>query len=654
MFRLTGFKLHNICQHADIEATVQTGLNAVVGPNGSGKTSMLRGLAYALTGLVDGGWGNQQSLQKDGGADVGYAEAYFTDGQSEYTVRRFSTSSVKFPDRLFKDGELIAERRKTVNAEMEKVFGMSCQLMFDVCWGRQGELANLLKSPPALVSAFLAQVFDTKQLEKIREKLKIQLDTILPQRDCTEQIASAEKELAELPDIRQLEHQARDAYVELKRTSDEHAKVTAALMPYAAWKDALQKAVEVELGCERAWKSHEGYTPVLVREACIDSVDAEHMLHDYQRRKDVLVQQLQMLADKQKRLQCELESCEQLEKNIKADNVAILARLSDVNADCPLCGAELKELKTDFPEKLCAFLTGRTIDSYNRYVKEQLEKVSNDLSSVRLEIGETRTSWDTAMSEFKQVNEKIDDLKVLVADGRYYEDKEAYDEAVKNRQDIEQRPHASEEQTAVQKAAAEAHDRAAAAVRDIELALATAKARKDVLEKSIKQLKQFQQTYETTEAVRKAFTAIREAMSQPRAQARYLKSRVERLNVEISRYVEMTGMPFAIRLDPDTRCFVYKTADGFEHPSVHLSGAQQAMAAVSLQMALLSVMQPNMNLYLIDEPTEALDDENKVIMAAMFGRMNRLLPAVSGTMLIVTRDEGTISSCGNVIESRRD
>ena len=49
------------------------------------------------------------------------------------------------------------------------------------------------------------------------------------------------------------------------------------------------------------------------------------------------------------------------------------------------------------------------------------------------------------------------------------------------------------------------------------------------------------------------------------------------------------------------------------------------------------------------EPSEALDDGNKVVMAEMFRRMNNMLSAMNGTMLIVSRDEKMVESCETVI-----
>ena len=184
--------------------------------------------------------------------------------------------------------------------------------------------------------------------------------------------------------------------------------------------------------------------------------------------------------------------------------------------------------------------------------------------------------------------------------------------------------------------------------------LNTVLSQRDMARQMVAEMEKSCESYDRSMSAREALCEIREALSQSRAQARYMSGMIERLNVKIGWYMRQTGLPFTLRLSPATRTFSFTHADGSEHPAVHLSGAQRAMSAVAVQMALFSVMRPRMNLYVIDEPTEALDDTNKRVMAAMFARMNDMLPAVSGTMFIVTRDVPIIESCGNVIEVTKD
>jgi hypothetical protein len=155
--------------------------------------------------------------------------------------------------------------------------------------------------------------------------------------------------------------------------------------------------------------------------------------------------------------------------------------------------------------------------------------------------------------------------------------------------------------------------------------------------------------FDVNSSARAVLALLRDVFSQQRAQARYFASKAVELNQHLAAFLELSGMTFNLRLDPDTRIFTYTTEDGFEHPTAHLSGAQKNISAVALQMALVEVIRPNINLFLFDEPSESLDVENKIVMSELFRRMNRLLPSIGGTMLLVSRDEQLIESCENII-----
>ena len=204
MLIVTRLKLFNICQYDNIDIPISTGLMAVCGRNGSGKSSLLRGLMYGLTGLVDGSWGTQQNLQKDGSPVPGYVIVTLKDDQTgkEYIIKRYSTSGAKFADSVteFSDGvyKEVATRRKTVDAYLGELYGISVQLLFQLCWGRQGHLDMLLTAPAAYVSTFLSSVFDMKYLEVLRDKLKNATDHIAAYDNMETSIAAARTEQEQL------------------------------------------------------------------------------------------------------------------------------------------------------------------------------------------------------------------------------------------------------------------------------------------------------------------------------------------------------------------------------------------------------------------------------------------------------------------------
>lgn len=657
-YRLTSVRLHNICQHADMTADIRKGLTAVIGRNGSGKTSLLRACVYGLTGLVDGLWGNQQTLQKDGTADVGYVDVSFTDGQDSYNIRRFSTSSIKFPDTVMKNDDVVAVRRRCVDAFMSDVFGMSCQLMFQLCWGRQGELSQLLTSPPAVISTFLAQVFDTKMIEGIRDKIKIQMDRIawLPD-SLPGDLDRAEKELE---DVVELVKQKRASLNIIKgrlsaaeRELDEAAKELDGCLAEDEKERLAQRCVQAIKDNEAQLANMTKPTvskDYLYSRSDVSSVRAALWSHTYDvdqfmRSSYTLQTRLTELTQRCREHERSIERLEKGRQFIEQQ----LGSLSGSPCSCVLCGSSV-DVTDGYINKACNLLTGKTPEAYRADCAVDLEELTKGLEGGRKAVEECE-------AELKLLGDKIqagqrDKAALQEFDQAFawYEIETAMEESKTELDRLSRLPVASigayERLAELRTAYTDARTQYEQELVDT----SKAEAREKHLQEKIMHYSRLVEQRRVNNAARECLTSIRDAMSQNRAQARYLKGRIRVLNRELERHAGVAGMPFNVKLDEEKRSFVYTTQDGYEHPSAHLSGAQKAMASVALQMALFEVVSPGMSLYLIDEPSEALDSGNKRLMAEMFARMNRVLSSSGGTMMIVTRDDELIQSCGSTVE----
>lgn len=652
MYTVTRIRLKNICQYSSLDVAVSPGLTAVVGRNGSGKTTLLRAVAYALTGIVDGGWGTQQSLQKDGTSVVGYAEVGFSGEGHAYAVRRYSTSGVKFPDIITENGKIIHSGRKKVNSFMDAVFGMPCQLMFQMCWGRQGELASLLRAAPALVSSFLSMMFDTRSMERLRERIKTQMDTIaaLPS-DCERQLADTVKALESIPDDESAMSGIAAVEGDLRRLREEYIRLPPAdTMATAATRDAAISQVEEAIADLSAqleamgdvkdipdangsfnfyWSQHEECQSAIV--ALRKDIDVARQ------RKSVLENELNAGKDEYLCIQNKVSD--------------VMAALDGSRTHCPLCHHEIDD-NAEYEKAALQYLAPGfssrkefddqtqtamlTLSDKRERNEAELVALSQKLEGMELEL-KTDEDMLVELSDILRMKKRDSiksDIDKLSAELGPLRDMPVADENARARRD--------ELEAEISRLDADRESR----TRE----LAANQARRETLQRYRDDYEEAVRKYHVNKDARQVLADIRDALSQSRAQARYLQTRIAALNTILGRYVALTGMPFSIRLDPDSRAFVYSTSDGVEHPAAHLSGAQQAMASVALQMALFAVARPTMNLYLIDEPTEACDDGNKEVMAQMFERMNSMLASTHGVMLIVARDEHTLASCSNTLE----
>ena len=656
MFTITKLTLFNICQYDTVTVPLEQGLIAVCGKNGSGKTTLLRALMYGLTGLVDGSWGTQQALQKDGASVPGFVEVSFEDATADrhYMVRRYSVSGPKFPDVVYDMSgsgfKEVAVRRKTVDAYLTDCFGISPALLFQLCWGRQGQLDQLLTAPAAFITTFLTAIFDLKHLETIRARLKGEIDTIAGIADPMPEIArlAAEKLGLEkaLPTMQETFETAQ------KEHSDAVAHESA--MKVKAQSEGLVRARELEqLKVEERRRDAEvrheyevvrGYLVKGTHDELWKKTEAQDLIvHKI----DEEISQLEALIPKQKQMLSDIGS--------RLDRIA--ARMDDM--------ANMKESYDVLaPDETCTCkLCGAPISNVNEYI-ERVQNMCNfdekdleDFAARHRELEEQYTSMQqTIQTEESLLQQKRceagnarDERQHLCASAAYMQHVESLQANRAKQKELEEAGCNTSEVNELRDAT-RIREQKAKALHDVAEPLAAAKARIEVIDGILNRLETEKEQYEINTEARKLLTTLRDVFSQQRAQARYFTSKIEVLNERLAEFMEFTEMPFSLRLNPDTRTFEYTSADGFVHPACHLSGAQKNISSVALQMALVEVVQQNINLFLFDEPSEALDVENKYVMAEMFKRMNRMLPSIGGTMLIVSRDDQLIESCENVID----
>lgn len=651
--RLTGFELSSFCQHRRARIPVYPGLTAVIGPNGSGKTNLLRGLMFGLTGLVDGSWGSQGALQLDGAVTPGWTKVELCGrDMRRYTLFRPVSPSGKYYDQLEVDGKVVARRRKAVDAALEELLGVPPSLLFRVAWGRQGELAQLLVAPAATVSTFLAQVFDTRFVETIRDRVKSQLDTVATLTPVTEeQLRSYRDELAALPGdetLDALESAARaardDAFLEWDRLQ-------------TAYRDSGKERLCAELASATAELAGlEADGPLTDSDDVPGLSDAElrDRVNELSRTVDeaggtakAYVECARKATGSANGVELSIRTLEETRARIvtQREDALKALRSTDGAGVCPTCGRPLDEG--------CGDAVARAVDA----LRERLVALERDLDGVSARLGGLRETLEKARGE-------RDRWLSLAEDERRRMGEATAERNTLRRAGLARRARVLRETVASldSRIAAcpdddeviAAQGRYQAAEETLSKALAArseTKARAEMLVRIIDTAEKAAAQYRVNTAARATLTEVRDILSQSRAQAYFMASRIRELNVSIAHYLKQAGMPFTLRLDPESRTFVVTTETGHDHPACHLSGAQRSMAALALQMAVMRVLPLRLNLYLVDEPAEALDDPNKIVMGQMFNRMRELLSSVDGTMLVVTRDLQLVSSCSQVIDT---
>lgn len=160
--RLNRLRLQNFRLHADTVIEFEPGLTGIIGPNGSGKTTILEAIAWALYGMPAARGRRQdiRSLAASGRAGV-KAELEFELGGHRYRVVR-SLSSAE----LYLDGASapIANSTTSVSDVLRRRLGMSQQEFFNTYFTGQKELGVMAAMGPAERAQFLSRVLGYEKL----------------------------------------------------------------------------------------------------------------------------------------------------------------------------------------------------------------------------------------------------------------------------------------------------------------------------------------------------------------------------------------------------------------------------------------------------------------------------------------------------------
>src|SRR5881628_3253055 len=168
LMQLLRLRLVNFRQHADTELEFGPGITGIIGPNGSGKTSVLEAIAWALYG-VQAVRGDKDSIRRLGAKGRAGVEVdlEFRLGAHEYRVKRGLSTAV-----LHQDGQVIANSLKAVTDKLERTLGMTHDEFFNTYFTGQKELAVMAALGKTERAAFLSRVLGYERLREAQERVR--------------------------------------------------------------------------------------------------------------------------------------------------------------------------------------------------------------------------------------------------------------------------------------------------------------------------------------------------------------------------------------------------------------------------------------------------------------------------------------------------
>ena len=177
--RLNSVVLANFRQHAETRIEFDTGLTGIIGPNGSGKTTILEAIAWAIYGNA-AARGTRDSIRytRAGPRASVRVELDFDLGGHRYRVVRGLTNA-----ELYLDGSAspIANSISGVSELLTRRLGMTRDEFFNTYFTGQKELSVMAAMKPAERAQFLSHVLGYERLRAAQKILRDRLSEIRAQ-----------------------------------------------------------------------------------------------------------------------------------------------------------------------------------------------------------------------------------------------------------------------------------------------------------------------------------------------------------------------------------------------------------------------------------------------------------------------------------------
>ncbi len=162
-------RLMNFRQHRDTAMEFGVGVTALIGPNGSGKTTILEAMGWAFYGLkaVRGNKDNIRWIGAPARARLSVEVDFSLNGHDYRVVRSLNKAE------LFQDGGAapVADSNTAVTDRMQRLLGMDLHEFYNTHFTRQKELAIMGAMGAAERGKFLSRVLGYEKLKTIQDRL---------------------------------------------------------------------------------------------------------------------------------------------------------------------------------------------------------------------------------------------------------------------------------------------------------------------------------------------------------------------------------------------------------------------------------------------------------------------------------------------------
>jgi exonuclease SbcC len=679
--RIESVELVNIRSHADTRIEFSDGFNCLVGGLGTGKSSILYAIDFALFGEPIGR-SYDYLLRED--ASFGKVTVKFTKNGKEYLIQRAlkrqndRISQDMEQLRFMEEGKVTAEMKgEAVAEQLASVTGFDREIFREIVWIRQEHLKDVLNMTPSDRQKRLDQLFSLSDyeaawtnlrpviagLEKEAEVLKVDADVVgfgevtTRRNEAVKELETNENELAEakykLAEAETRYQQTSESLKNLeatRRANEQLHREEASLQAKLSGlhqssvrlsEDIARRTMKVDELQKRldALNSQLNSFKEKLREVGLPAALTVEQLEDY---RQTLTSEITGNLGREESLRGEISKSTQRITNLVKENT------------CPLC---LQVLSPEYKESLMQRLYKEVTDSKQQLAG--LEGATGKHESVQKVVEAIIHSSHTSQTRAEEISGQVEDEKKSLADAQSRLGQSQGDEKATETELTTLRSRIREfDVSELEKIEAE-NKAAYELLSDVKHRIQTNEAGRLEIQKRLQtfeeRLKNAQKKTSRLERVGKVVSLAQEIRQsyrsiQPRLRGefiRYLERVVQQFLDELSG-AEATSV--SVRIDEDYTPMV-EGERGQERSSLNLSGGERTQLAFAYRLGLGQLIMQwraghGLPMLFLDEPTESLGRED--------GSIDRLAESLSRLktveqIIAVTHSEAFAEKADHVI-----
>lgn len=694
--QLLKLEVKNWVHHRQRTCEFTRGLVAILGENGSGKSSLFGAIRWLLTGENPNyGVKSDNVSQYAQPGEPAYATLDFEHNGHFASVTRHLLPE-KEPSILLVDGKEVARGDRAVTAGVEKLLGVDAKFISRFIIVSQTEIFSFIDDNQTDTDKFFQRLFNTAKADKCQDVIgKSLLKISVPElpkssgqlrRECDElqqAVAAVEAQIAPLPTLAAfLDAQAHDqqiirdwserqnaasALVRVETTTqqqraqlrtaqntlDQYVADLDAFNAALAGKDDAHRAAKIALG---HWENYKNILTVKSRlQAQRDEIAAARAANPSQPPPP---------RPSAAELRAEIELCQQRIREVRR---FIAMFDEDGVAECPTChtpstqlaaqvaaqrktldaeNARLQDLQTAEAaqkEAEAAYAQWEKIDSQLTARETQLQSAEQDLTLVQPptatedELQQAVADYEDFAAAQNELQPMVDEVKTQIAN---------LNAAIASQEEQRQLLEQTLRESRVTAADADLAQR-----RQTELQKQCAtrhelEQQRVILASDLAQRQKELQTAERQERdavrLREWSTVAEQAREALKHAPRVVAQRnLQRLETAINELLQIFGVNFLVRVASDgTPTFVAEFYDGRRQVAQRLSIGQKTVLALAFRVAVNAQFAEEIGLLALDEPTASLDAPRIQALAPVLEKLRELSTAKGLQCLLVTHAAG--------------